>query len=272
MELALSVQHGQDDQLIFAQQLGADSVVVAVDAWEAATLRAARNRVERSGLKLAGLEAPPPMAPVLLGKPGAEQQLAGFCQGLRNAGEAGIGLVSCDWRAPVAVQPQPAGRGKALVAPVPAPATTPTWEALERFVAQAGPVAQTAGVRLACRAGAGLLREPQRLLGLVPALDFDLVEAAGSGSGAEALIGAAGGKLAMVHASNLRQQQQAFLDEGEVSLPKVMRALSRAGFSGPLRAALPPGMVEDTAWGHKGRSFDLGYLRAILQVIERTGR
>lgn len=270
MELALSVQHGQDDQLIFAQQLGADSVVVAVDVWEAATLKAARNRVERSGLKLAGLEAPPPMAPVLLGKPGADQQLAAFCQGLRHAGEAGIGLVSCDWRALAAAQPQPVGRGKALVALVAAAA--PTWEALEKFVAQAGPVARAAGVRLACRPGAGMLRESRRLLGLVPALDLDLAELAGSGTGAEALIGAAGDKLAMVHADNLRQQQQAFLDDGEISLPKVIRALVRAGFAGPMRAALPPGMVEDTAWGHKGRAFDLGYLRAILQVIERTGK
>lgn len=262
MELALSVQHGQDDQLIFAQQLGADSVVVAVDTWEAATLKAARNRVERSQLKLGGLEALP-----LSG-----QDLAGFCQGLRHAGEAGIDLVSCDWRPLPATPPQPMGRGKALVAAVPAPAAAPTWEALEQFVAQAGPVAQAAGVRLACRAGAGMLREYQRLVKLVPALDLDLAELAGSGVGAEELIGAAGGKLALVHANNLRQQQQAFLDEGEISLPKVMRALVRAGFSGPLRASLPPGMVEDTDWGHKGRAFDLGYLRAILQVIERTGR
>lgn len=262
MELALSIQHGQDDQLIFAQQLGADSVVVAVQTWDVATLKAARNRVERSQLRLAGIEAPF----------SAGQDLAAFCQGLRHAGEAGISLVSCDWRAPAGAPPQPVGRGKALVAPVPAPPATPVWKELERFVAQAGPVAQTAGVRLACRAGAGLLRESRRLLDLVSALDLDLVEAAGSGSGAEALIGAAGGKLAMVHADNLRQQQQAFLDEGEISLPKVLRALVRAGFSGPLRAALPPGMVEDTAWGHKGRSFDLGYLRAILQVIERTGK
>lgn len=266
MELALSVQHGQDDQLIFAQQLGADSVVVAVAGWEAETLKAVRNRVERSQLKLAGLEASPPMPP------GVAQQLAAFCEGLRHAGEAGIGLVSCDWRAPVAAQSEPVGRGKALVAPVPAPAAATAWEALERFVAQAGPVAQAAGVRLACRAGAGMLRESGRLLELVPALDLDLAELAGSGMGAEELIGSAGGKLAMVHANNLRQQQQAFLDEGEISLPKVMRALVRAGFSGPMRATLPPGMVEDTAWGHKGRAFDLGYLRAILQVIERTGR
>lgn len=260
MELALSVQHGQDDQLIFAQQLGADSVMVVVESWEAETLRAVRNRVERSQLKLAGIEAPPFKG----------SDLAGFCEGLRHAGEAGIGLVSCDWRVPAAALPQPVGRGKALVAPVPASTAVPAWEELEKFVAQAGPVTQAAGVRLACRAGAGMLSENQRLLGLVPALDLDLVEVAASGSGAEELIGAANGKLAMVHANNLRQQQQAFLDEGEISLPKVMRALVRASFSGPLRAALPPGMVEDTTWGHKGRAFDLGYLRAILQVIERT--
>jgi mannonate dehydratase len=222
-------------------------------------LKAARNRVERSQLKLAGIEAPP----------AAAQDLDAFCQGLRNAGEAGIGLVSCDWREP-APAPQPVGRGRALVPPV--PASAPAWEALEEFAAQAGPAAQAAGVRLACRAGAGFLRESRRLLELIPALDLDLAELAGSGIEAEELIGAVGAKLALVHARNLRQQQQAFLDEGEVSLPRVMQALVRSGFAGPLRAALPPGMVEDTEWGHKGRAFDLGYLRAILQVIERTSR
>jgi hypothetical protein len=257
MELALSIQHGQDDQLIFAQQLGADSVVVMVDKLEAQTLKAARNRVERSQLKMAGIEAPP----------AAAQDLAGFCQGLRCAGEAGIGLVSCDWRG-LAAPAQPVGRGKALVSPVQVSASA--WGALEQFLAQAGPAAQAAGVRLACRPGAGFLRERERLLTLAPGLDLDLVELASAGLKAEEVIAAAGSKLDLVHASNLRQQQQAFLDEGEVSLPEVMKALVRAGFSGPLRASLPPGMVEDTAWGHKGRAFDLGYLRAILQVIERT--
>ena len=258
MELALAVQHGQDDQLIFAQQLGADSVVVMVETWEAETLKSARNRVERSQLKLAGIEAPPL----------AELDLAGFCEGLRRAGAAGIGLVSCDWRGSAAAPPQPVGRGKALVPPATAAASG--WEALASFVDQAGPVAQAAGVRLACRTGAELLRDSQRLAKLVPALDLDLAELAKSGAKIEEVIGAAGGKLALVHACNLRDQHQAFLDEGELSLPKVLLALSRAGFSGPVRAALPPGMVEDTAWGHKGRAFDLGYLRALMQVIERT--
>ena len=27
-------------------------------------------------------------------------------------------------------------------------------------------------------------------------------------------------------------------------------------------------LVGDTAWGHKGRAYDLGYLRAVLQTIE----
>lgn len=267
MQLALTVQHGQDDQLIFAQQLGADSVVVQVEPWDVETLKAARNRVERTGLRLAGLEAPPPLPSA-----GDEQRLADFCQGLRHAGKAGIGLVSCDWRAVATALPQPAGRGRALVGPAPVPGDPPSWEALEKFVAQAAPVAREAGVRLACRPGAGLLRESKRLLTLVPTLDLDLAELAGSGTGAEELIGAAGGKLALVHACNLRDQRQAFLDEGEVSLPRVIRALSRAGFSGPLRASLPPGMVGDSSWRHKARAFDLGYLRAILQVIERTGK
>ena len=60
---------------------------------------------------------------------------------------------------------------------------------------------------------------------------------------------------------------EAFLDEGEVSLPLALRELQRAGFAGPVRAGQPPGMIGDAAWGHKGRAFDAGYLRAVLQVL-----
>ena len=37
-----------------------------------------------------------------------------------------------------------------------------------------------------------------------------------------------------------------------------------------IRPVRPPGLVGDTEWGHKGQAFSLGYLRALMQVVERT--
>ena len=56
MYLALRVEYGRDDQLIFAQQLGVEHVVMAVECWDAASLAHAKNRVEQATLTLAGLE------------------------------------------------------------------------------------------------------------------------------------------------------------------------------------------------------------------------
>ena len=56
MYLTLCVEYGRDDQLIFAQQLGVEHVVMAVERWDAASLAHAKNRVEQATLTLAGLE------------------------------------------------------------------------------------------------------------------------------------------------------------------------------------------------------------------------
>jgi len=182
-------------------------------------------------------------------------------------------LASFAWALPApAPESLPAGRGSALVAARDERALPQgAWENLEYFLERVIPVAGEAGVRLACRASAPFLRETKRLLDLTPhGLDLCLGTLAELHADPETLLPELGDKLWMVHIRNPRgRHREAFLDEGELSLPRALLALKKAGFSGPLRAALPPGMVGDTPWRHKGRAFDLGYLRAILQVIER---
>ena len=77
-----------------------------------------------------------------------------------------------------------------------------------------------------------------------------------------------GERLALVRAGNAAAGREAFLNEGETDVPGALMALKKAGFNGPIRAVAPPGMVGDTEWGHKGRAYDLGYLKAVLQTIE----
>ena len=81
-------------------------------------------------------------------------------------------------------------------------------------------------------------------------------------------IAECGERLLIARAGNVAAGRQAFLNEGEVDLPQALLALQRVGFAGPLCAGPPPGLVGDTDWGHKGRAYDLGYLRAVLQTIE----
>ena len=50
MDIALNVQYGRDDQLIFAQQLGVEQVVMTVENYGEEVLAMAKNRVEKSAL------------------------------------------------------------------------------------------------------------------------------------------------------------------------------------------------------------------------------
>ena len=232
MYIALSVEYGRDDQLIFAQQLGVDHVVADPGAWDGERLARLQNRVEKSTLRLAGLE----------GLPLAEEDSA--VEALRAVGAAGIGLVAAG--AGGSGPREAVGRGEALVGTV------------EHGQDPVGPAivaaAAAAGVRLALGhrvEGAGI--------------DLDL---AAAGDAAAAAIEACGERLLMVRAGNGLDGRQAFLNEGQTDLAGALLALQRAGFTGPVRAVPPPGMVGDTAWGHKGRAYDLGYLKAVLQTIE----
>ena len=231
MYLALCVEYGRDDQLIFAQQLGVGHVVMAVQRWDEASLAHAKNRVEQATLTLAGLE----------GLPLQDAEVAQAA--LRAAGANGIDLVAAA-RQSVGDR-EPVGRGGALVGPPVRTSGDPPG--LARILA----AADAANVRLALgtdMAGAGV--------------DLDLATMR------EGDIAECGERLLIVRAGNVTAGRQAFLNGGEVDLPKALLALQRVGFAGPLCAGPPPGLVGDTEWGHKGRAYDLGYLRAVLQTIE----
>ena len=266
MQLALTVDAFQDDQLIFAQQLGVDQVVARLREWDAASLAALRNRVEQTGLQLAAVEGLP------LRPDGPVEQIIG------DIGEAGIGLAAYCWPAVAVSEPVLRGRGESLVHRRDTPEET-ALDDLPRLLGRLLPIAEKAGVRLACGAEAlpaggdgfealvELCARPAHGLDLCP----DVLAAAGVDPVA-AIEGAADREaIAMVRLGNLRRTDagvtDAFLDEGDLSIPRLLQTLRATGFDGPVRAAPPPGMVDDTSWGHKGRAFDMGYLKAVLQTL-----
>jgi len=273
MKLALAVDYGFDEQLILAQQLGADAVVVSLREWRAELLAGARNRVVKSGLELAAIRLPD-VGP---------EDLDALAAMVGAAGAASVGMLSCGLAMPGEgpVGPEPAGRGGALVRSYAGPAVgdgETRSEVVIRALDDLHPAATEAGVRLAWRPGmppAPYLEELRRQLegDQYPSMGLDL--ALGSLTRSDYLADLEGvqasGRLWLVELTNVEGEdhlRDAFLDEGHIDLPRALRLLRREGYSGLVRAGPPPGMQGDAGWGHRGRAHDLGFLRAILQAVE----
>jgi mannonate dehydratase len=277
MHVALTIQIDRDDQFILAQQLGVDSVVVETDSWETDDLTTARNRVEQTGLQLVGVEClhldPNPADP--------EAQFVRVARTVRDAGAAGVSQLFYQWAAPDSPAPEPtaSGRGESLVCPL-AMSATPSVDTARNLLERLTPVAAESEVRLvwhavglstadmnswlAAHAPSGIwhgIELCSAALADIPSADF--AETLGAWISTQ--------KIAAVHLCGLNSGESgpvsAFLDEGEISIPRTLRALRTANFDGSVRAASPPGLVDDTAWGHKGRAFDTGYLKAVLQTL-----
>ena len=61
---------------------------------------------------------------------------------------------------------------------------------------------------------------------------------------------------------------ECFLGEGNVDIAAAMRTLYHAGFTGFLIDDHVPHMVDDTAWGHRGRALATGQMMGLLEAIK----
>lgn len=166
------------------------------------------------------------------------------------------------------------------------------WQRLRDFLEVVIPVAEEAGVTLAAhpddppvpvlRGQPRLVYQPrlyQRLLELKPsprnALEFCV------GSLAEMTEGdiyevidhySRQGKIAYVHLRNVHGKaphyRETFVDEGDVDIYRVASILKKNGFDGVLIPDHTPQMACSGPW-HAGMAYALGYMRALLQRLER---
>ena len=166
------------------------------------------------------------------------------------------------------------------------------WRRLEWFLTQLVPVAEEAGVRLAAHPDdpplptmqntPRLVYQPsmyQRLLDLVPcrcnALEYCL------GTLAEMTEGdvyaftdqySRQGQLAYVHFRNVRGKvphyQETFIDEGDLDMPRIVRILHNNGYDGVLVPDHTPLMTCNAPW-HAGMAFAMGYMKALLGVVDQ---
>jgi mannonate dehydratase len=78
-------------------------------------------------------------------------------------------------------------------------------------------------------------------------------------------------KLAYVHCRNVRGKvphyREAFIDDGDINVPKVLQILKKNDFQGVIIPDHTPLMTCGAPW-HAGMAYALGYLRAHLQALE----
>jgi mannonate dehydratase len=79
------------------------------------------------------------------------------------------------------------------------------------------------------------------------------------------------GKIFLVHFRGVRgkvpQYTEVFLDEADLNMARVMKTYQEAGYDGPFVTDHTPRVEGDSPWGHRGRSFSLGYIRALVQAV-----
>jgi mannonate dehydratase len=78
-------------------------------------------------------------------------------------------------------------------------------------------------------------------------------------------------KIAYVHFRNVRGVvptfEETFIDEGKVDMLEAMRAYDVSGYDRVLVVDHTPGIVGDTRWGHRGRAYGIGYMKALMKYV-----
>ena len=82
------------------------------------------------------------------------------------------------------------------------------------------------------------------------------------------------GKLGRIHLVHFRavrgaipKYEEVFMDEGDVDMLQAMRAFKESGYSGPMVSDHTPKIEGDSPWGHRGRSYSHGYMRALVHAV-----
>jgi len=319
MKLTLGVTDLSEEVLRFAAQLGVTHLKVNAGDWMDARQRgpvdrgkllAAKERVEAHGLQI-GVALLPQTAGsqhwhIRLGQPERAREIEDVCRSIETLGQEGIPTVEYVFNLAAVWGSEwlPTGRGGAVVRHFDAdkarlaPAE-PEWEASEEevweriayFLERVVPVAERAGVKLACHHDdppVPTLRGETRVLGSLEGIEryLDLVPSPAHGltfcQGTVAEMGVdvieairrfgSQNKIHHVHFRNVKGAlphfEESFIDDGKVDMLEALRAYKEVGYTGTIMPDHTPQVVGDTPWGARGRAYALGYMRALMKVLD----
>ncbi len=245
----------------------------------------------------------------MLGLPGRDEQIAHMQTTVRNMGRAGIPILGYHWMPnSVWRTPEPAVlRGGArgtrfnLAEHDPSELThgrvydaDEMWATYEYYLERLLPVAEEAGVTLALHPDdppveslGGVARIFRNFEGFKRAIDrFDSPnhgldfcmgcwsEMDGHDYVIEAIRHFGGrGRIIYVHFRDVQGTvpnfNECFINEGNVDPFEVMKTLKEVGFTGFMITDHVPAMVDDSDWGHRGRAYAIGYMTAMLEMVNR---
>jgi len=277
--------------------------------WEFMNLLQLRTRVEDAGLRLIALENVPVSFYVkaMLNLPGAEEQLEHMANTIRNMGKAGIPILGYHWlpnsvwrtsrTTPIRggarvtsfdmslVENAPLTHGRVYTA-------DEMWANWEIYIKTLLPVAEESGVTLALHPDdppvpslGGVARIFGSFEGFKRAMEIgdspnhglDFCHGCWSemGPGVLDAIRYFGplGKLLYIHFRDVQgtvpKFQECFIDEGNSDMFEVMKTLKEVGFTGFMLTDHVPHIVDDSGWGHRSRAYAIGYMKAMLEVVNK---
>lgn len=243
---------------------------------------------------------------IMLGLPGREEQLANMQRTVRNIGRAGIPILGYHWM-PNGVwrtERETPIRGGAIsnrfqlsaasselthVAEFPA---EQMWENYDWYLDRMLPVCEEAGVRMALHPDdppvpvlGGIARLFGSFEGSRRAMDrhpspmhgLDYCHGCWSemrgGAGVLESIEYFGrrGRLFYVHLrdvqGNAEDFTECFIEEGNCDILAVVRKLKEVGFRGFILDDHVPRFINDSAYGHRGRAYAIGYIKATIAAV-----
>ncbi len=319
MKLTLGVTDFAQERLQYAAQFGVTHLKVDAGAFmderqrgavQRSKLLEAKKRVKAHGLQI-GVALLPQAAGsqhwnIRLGRPEREQEIEDVCRSIETLGREGIPTVEYVFNLAAVWGSEwlPTGRGGAVVRHFDydkarsAPAE-PEWGATEAevwarityFLQRVVPVAESAGVKLACHHDdppVPTLRGETRVLGSLEGIErfLELVPSPAHGlSFCQGTIAEMGvdvieairhfgsrNKIHHVHFRNVKGAvphfEESFIDDGRVDMLEALRTLKEVGYRGTIMPDHTPRVVGDTPWGARGRAYALGYMRALMKALD----
>lgn len=167
------------------------------------------------------------------------------------------------------------------------------WERLRWFLGEILPVAEECGVKMVAHPDdppLPELRGTARLFHSFEEYEKLLSVSASPANGFEFCMGtlqemkegnlydlldrhSAAGHIGYIHFRNVvgkvPRYREAFVDEGDIDMVRAMQILKKNNYEGVIIPDHTPEMSCGAPW-HAGKAFALGYMRGILQTLERT--
>jgi mannonate dehydratase len=307
-----------DDAMLFAKQLGITDIQMnglntikqlpGDERWEFRDLLLLRQRAEDNGMRLVALENVPTKFydKIMLGLPGAAEQIENYQTTIRNMGKAGIPVLGFHW-VPNSVwrsssttpdrggsrvtsfdydlmKDAPLSHGRVFTA-------DEMWANYATFIKAVAPVAEEAGVKLALHPDdppVPMLGGIARIMGSFdafkqameladsPAVGLDFCQGTWSemGPGVIEAIRYFGSRdqIVYVHFRSVKdfvpRFQETFLNTGNVNMLDAMRAYKEVGFTGFFLDDHTPRLTNDSPWGHRSRAYAWGYIQALLETVD----